>query len=148
MLELSVRADIREKDARKTRSKTQFSEWGHPDPTESIKIVNNDIETIRKLKTPKICKNYKDLCLQILGLIKKHHKTRIEMEDSPFFGQKVLEIYKKQMKIEGEKQKEYFNILRKIGFYDNEEEEMYNLGIITREEMEQLKRDRHRAVLH
>lgn len=94
------------KVARDTRNKQPDSDWGHPNPAEAITIINNAISELKNLQLDNSLTKYRDLSIDVLKCIKKHHELRISEKDPSLFDSKAGEIYLKQFHIEGEREKE------------------------------------------
>ena len=133
--------------ANETRFVTDESDYGMPNPRKAIKIIVESLEKIRGLDIPNGCTRYQELTVKTLEAIKAYQEGRVELGDSEEFFQRFQQDIFEHLKLEAERQGEYIAILRSIGFYDNMEEEMYDLGLITESEKLELMREREELKL-
>jgi len=125
---------------------TQFvageSDYGNSDPKKAIRIVENSLRETKRLKVPQNCMHYHELTIKILQNIKNYHASRLKFGDNQIFWEKVKADKLNQIKREAEREGEYFNILRNIGFYDNMIDELQQLKLITKEELDKFKSEK------
>lgn len=134
--------------AKETEYTTKASRWGHPNPDEALKIIDYSIKEVKKIKSPKPCLKYYSITLKALQDIKNYQIERLRAgtdekfearrEQDQAYEIKLRNAQLEELKLEEERNKEYFKILRKIGFYDNVLNEMVNLKLITKEEKEKV----------
>lgn len=132
--------------ARETQYSRKNSPWGHPNPSKAAKITEDSLANIKKIIPPQYCTKHYNLTLEILSDIKECHEKRMQFSDTKIFEDKTKKMRLNQKILEVERQKEFFNILRKVGLYDNIEKEMYNLGVISDQEKSQLKIERQNHI--
>lgn len=108
------------------------SKYGHPDIKEAIKIVENAIDKLKKIPCPKECIHYKELCIENLRYTLKYQQLRLE------YGDGTEEFRKRHRELElsfidsgvgPAKFAEYFAVMKRIGLFDNMEQEYKALGL-------------------
>lgn len=124
----------------------------YPDPYKAVKIVDDSLSKITKIVPPPSCKEYHRLTIEILNNIKDYQFKRIESGTGEAFESRIKQdsLYEvsirnikiEELRLEEQRNKEYFKILHKIGFYDNALNEMSNLKLITKEEMKRLEKEK------
>lgn len=110
--------------AKETQFVTNKSDYGNPNPKKALRIIQNSLTELQRLKVPKECMRYYELTIKILQNIKNYHISRINLGDGEVFWEKIKTDKLNQIKMEAERESEYFNVLRDIGFYDSMLEEM------------------------
>ena len=107
------------------------STWGvsinHIEPAlqDALKTVNKCRIEFAKLKPPPIAKKHYDASLKLIEIIRKYHVKRINNPDSS----DLQLLARSAIPYESIQYSEYFNILRKVGLFDNAIQEMAALGL-------------------
>ncbi|MDP3791309.1 MAG: hypothetical protein Q8R38_04620 [Candidatus Omnitrophota bacterium] len=136
-------------DADSTMSRPENSPKERFDPKKALDIVNSSLKNIKKIVPPYLCDKHYKLIIETLGYIKDYQESReilgderfkTKIKESEVFEYKIRNIQLQQLRIEEEVQKEYFNILRKVGYYDNLPKEAFDLKLITKTQKEQLEK--------
>lgn len=136
-------------NADSTMSRPEGSLKERFNPKKALGIVNNSLKNIKKIVPPYLCDKHYKLIIETLGYIKDYQESRVMLGDERFktkikkseaFGYKIRNIQLQQLRIEEEVQKEYFRILRKVGYYDNLPNEAFDLKLITKIQKEQLEK--------
>lgn len=107
------------------------SEYGYPDINKAIDIVKEAIAEIEKIPPPEECIRYKELCIENLKCTLKYHQLRLEYGDATEeFNKKhhEYELAFSESEVGPAKFAEYFACMKKVGLFDNIEEEMKALG--------------------
>jgi len=135
--------------AKRTQYQTHETVLGYPDSKRALEIVEKSIDVFNKIEPPELCVSHYELTRKILYFIRDYQAQRLKLKENEIFEYKLQKdkIFEskirnakiKQLDFEEKRQKEYYNILRKIEFYDNALDEMVTLEIITKEEKEQLE---------
>lgn len=136
--------------AKKTEYETKESRWGHPNPTEAVRVVKNIIIDSKKIVPPKSCGKHYAITLKILYIIEEYQTERTRAGTDKMFeaDRSRDEVYEArlreakldELRLEEEKQREYFRVLHKVGFYKNMLNEMVNLRLITKEQKEKIEK--------
>lgn len=132
-----------------TQYGVEESIWGDPSPKRAYGIVSLSIKTIEKITPPLLCNKYHNLSLRILRFVADCQKRRIDLGDAKIsakrkeeqlFEEKLRGEQLEQSKLQAERSVEFYDILRKIGFYSNAINEMLDLKLINPEEKIELER--------
>lgn len=118
------------------------------DSRRAYMIAEESMQKIKKITPPNLCINHYNLTIQILDCIKGYHNDVInsggytefenKLNTNPQFRDTIRDNRIKQLSLEEKRNKEYYKILKKTGFYNKLTEEAYNLKILTKEEKEKL----------
>jgi len=115
-----------------TESACPDSKYGYPNINEAIEIVKDAIDELEKLPCPKECVHYVQLCIENLKYTIKYQQLRLE------YGYGTEEFKKKHHELElsfidsgvdSARFAEYFACMKRIGLFDNIEEESKTLGL-------------------
>jgi len=115
-------------EARRSKGEAAIKDSRLPDPPKNISPFKGAIKVIRGLRIPEICESYVDLTVDILESIIGRYETR--MNSNSAYGGREFELYDRQMDLEYKKDAEFMNILTELGFYENMEKEMKEIGLI------------------
>jgi len=115
-------------EVRQTKGEPGFKDARLPDPPKNISPFKGAIRVLRGLRIPEICESYVDLTVDILESIVGRYDARMKTYGAD--EGREFELYDRQMNLEYKKDAEFMNILTKLGFYENMEKEMKEIGLI------------------
>jgi hypothetical protein len=111
-----------------TRCVQPTSKYGYPNPKEAIAITKQAIIEIKALPYPKECAAYRDANIKIMkNIIIPYHYLRLKFkEGTEEFNLQYENFQLSEIKggLDVKQYNEYFESLKKVGFYDNIEKEM------------------------
>ena len=98
------------------------------EPKVAIEIANKSLDRVKKINPPQVCYSHYNLTIEILKSILDYQNIRmilgdemlkINIQKDEVFESKIRTEQIRRLKLEDERQKEYFRVLHKIGFYNN-----------------------------
>ncbi|QAT16835.1 hypothetical protein BU251_03345 [Candidatus Velamenicoccus archaeovorus] len=126
------------KESEKTRYVAKNSFWGDPDINKAISITKDSLEKAREIVPPQECKRHYDLTIEILKELNVYQKNRSKFKDPKIFEQETKGVISQELLNEEARQREYFIILRNVGFYDHFFDEVVKLKLMTRQEAKKM----------
>jgi len=125
-----------------TRGSYPESKYGMLDIQGAVDITKKSITDLEKLPCPKECVEYRNLSIAILKDVVRYHKLRINYDEGT---EKFKKQHEKFIIDELEKSLEggnrlnaYFAAMREVGLFDNILDEMAELGLISKKDLDDL----------
>ncbi len=114
-----------------TRCVQPESKYGYPNPKEAIKITKEAIKELKVLPCPKESTQYRDINIKIMKNIIIYHQLRVMFkEGTEEFNLRYEKFQLSEIKnsLDVKQCNEYFKSLRKVGLFDNIEEEIKHIS--------------------